>query len=214
MLLRVCLLKGKGATTSKGYGSHMATTMMLVLQTYLFFGLIFHKVVWEVLRKKGKEKPVEIKSFSLTAVKAVKVGILLGILLQIWLPNVLPISAELFLLQVGGVVIYTIGLMIAVAARFQLGDNWANIETGQVLSRQEVVAKGVYAYVRHPIYIGDLLLLLGLELALNSWLVLGVLILAPIVMLKAIKEERMLADTLPGYGAYCERSKRFIPFVF
>jgi protein-S-isoprenylcysteine O-methyltransferase Ste14 len=187
---------------------------MLVLQTYLFFGLVLHKVVWEVLRKKGKEKPVEIKSLSLTAVKAVKVVILLGILLQIWLPNVLPISAEPFLLQVSGVAIYTIGLLTAIAARFQLGDNWANIETGQVLSRQEVVAKGVYAYVRHPIYIGDLLLLLGLELALNSWLVLGVLILAPIVMLMAIKEERMLTDALPGYGAYCERSKRFIPFVF
>ncbi|MGB7208311.1 MAG: isoprenylcysteine carboxylmethyltransferase family protein [Pyrinomonadaceae bacterium] len=214
MLSRVCLLKGKGATPFESYARRTATTVMLVLQTYLFFGLILHKVVWEVLRRKGKEKPVEIKSFSLSAVKAVKVGILLGILLQIWLPNVLPISARPFLLQVCGVAIYTIGLLTAIAARFQLGDNWANIETGQVLSRQEIVAKGVYAYVRHPIYIGDLLLLLGLELAVNSWLVLGVLILAPIVMLKAIKEERMLAGELPGYDAYCERSKRFIPFVF
>ena len=187
---------------------------MLLLQTYLFFGLILHKVVWEVLRKKGKEKPVEIKSFSLTAVKTVKVGILLGILVQIWLPDVLPISAEPFLLQVIGVAIYTVGLLTAIAARFQLGDNWANIETGQVLSRQSIVANGIYAYVRHPIYIGDLLLLLGLELALNSWLVLGVLILVPVVMFKAVKEEHMLAGELPGYDAYCQRSKRFIPFVF
>lgn len=202
---RVCLRKSKVSARFE---------TMLALQVYLFFGLILHKVVWEVLRKKGEEAPVEINSFSLTVVKAVKVGILLGILLQIWLPNGLPISAEPFLLLVSGVLIYTAGLLIAIAARFQLGDNWANIETGQVLSRQEVIAKGVYAYVRHPIYIGDLLLLLGLELALNSWLVIGVLILAPIVMLKAIKEERMLADALPGYSAYCQRSKRFIPFVF
>jgi protein-S-isoprenylcysteine O-methyltransferase Ste14 len=105
-------------------------------------------------------------------------------------------------------------LATAIAARFQLGENWANIETGQVLDSQSVVANGVYAYVRHPIYIGDLLLLLGLELALNSWLVLGVLVLAPVVMMKAINEERMLADELPGYEAYRQRSKRFIPFVF
>jgi protein-S-isoprenylcysteine O-methyltransferase Ste14 len=82
------------------------------------------------------------------------------------------------------------------------------------LPSQGVVASGVYAYVRHPIYVGDLLLLLGLELALNSWLVAGVLILAPVVVLKAIKEERMLAEELPGYDSYCHRSKRFIPFVF
>lgn len=187
---------------------------MLILQIYLFLGLILHKVVWEVLRMNGREKPVETASLSVTAVKALKVAILLGILVQIWLPDIFPISTEPYLLRAGGAAIYTLGLLTAIAARFQLGDNWANIETGQVLSQQAVVSQGIYSYVRHPIYVGDLLLLLGLELALNSWLVLGVFALAPIVLLKAIKEERMLVAALPGYGAYCERSKRFIPFIF
>lgn len=186
---------------------------MLLLQIFLFFGLVLHKVVWEVLRKKSDEKLVESKSLSVTAVKIVKIGILLGILVQIWLPEILPISSEPFVLRIIGVAIYTIGLLTAIAARFQLGDNWANIETGQVLDRQSVVAKGIYGLIRHPIYTGDLLLLLGLELALNSWLVLGVLLLAPVVMMKAIKEEQMLVESLPGYDAYVHRTKRFIPFV-
>jgi protein-S-isoprenylcysteine O-methyltransferase Ste14 len=187
---------------------------MLILKIYLLSGLVLHKVIWETLRQKAGEKPAEPKSIKLTAIKAVKIGILLGVIIQIWLPDLLPITANAFGIRLVGTVIYTIGLATAIAARFQLGENWANIETGQVLKGQNVVANGIYAYVRHPIYTGDLLLLLGLELALNSWLALGVLILAPIVILKAIKEERMLEEELPGYDVYRQRSKRFIPFVF
>jgi protein-S-isoprenylcysteine O-methyltransferase Ste14 len=187
---------------------------MLALKIYLLFGLVLHKVVWELLRQKAAEKPVENKSLGLTLVKLVKISILIGVIVQIWLPDIFPITAGSFWVRLTGTVIYTLGLAMALSARFQLGENWANIETGQVLGSQNVVAQGIYRYVRHPIYVGDLLLLLGLELALNSWLVLGVLILAPVVMLKAINEERMLAEELPGYSAYRDRSKRFIPFVY
>jgi protein-S-isoprenylcysteine O-methyltransferase Ste14 len=186
---------------------------MLLLRIYLLIGLIIHKVIWEVLRTKSVEKPKENQSITLLAVKAVKISILLGIIVQTFLPEIFPITNEPFLLRVIGTIIYSIGLVTAIAARVQLGDNWANIETGQVLKKQKVVAKGIYGFIRHPIYTGDLLLLLGLELALNSWLVLGVLILAPVVLLKAMKEEQMLARELTGYENYCTRTKRFIPFV-
>jgi protein-S-isoprenylcysteine O-methyltransferase Ste14 len=186
---------------------------MLILQIYLLAGLIFHKVVWEVLKRRADEKPLESQTPKLLFVKAVKIGILLGIIVQIFLPEILPIAENPFWLRVVGTIIYTIGLLTAIAARFQLGDNWANIETGQVLQKQTVVARGVYGFIRHPIYTGDLLLLFGLELALNSWLVLGVFMLAPVVMFKAIKEEEMLAEKLSGYDVYRARTKRFIPFV-
>ena len=187
---------------------------MLFLKLYLLFGLILHKVIWEVLRKKADEKPKETQSLSLLAVKFVKIAILLGVIIQTVLPmDLLPITENPQTIRIVGTIIYSIGLLTAIAARFQLGDNWANIETGQVLQSQQVVAKGIYGFIRHPIYTGDLLLLLGLELALNSWLVLGVSILAPVVMLKAIKEEKMLVQELSGYDTYCSRTKRFIPFV-
>ncbi len=193
--------------------------MILALQIYLLFGLVLHKVVWELLRQKQDEKPTETRANGIGHVKLLKVGILVGIMVQIWVPETwlptwLAIANDSTSIRIAGVIIYTIGLATALAARFQLGENWANIETGQVLTKQEVVAKGIYRFIRHPIYVGDLLLLLGLELALNSWLVLGVLILAPVVMKKAIGEEEMLAEELTGYDAYRERSKRFIPFVY
>jgi protein-S-isoprenylcysteine O-methyltransferase Ste14 len=76
-----------------------------------------------------------------------------------------------------------------------------------------VVSKGLYRFIRHPIYVGDLLLLIGLELSLNSWLVLGVILLLPVVIRQAVSEEKMLMRSLPGYETYCARTKRFIPFL-
>ena len=104
-------------------------------------------------------------------------------------------------------------ILVAVATRVRLGDNWTDIETAGVLERQELVEAGVYRYIRHPLYLGDLLLLAGFELALNSWLALGVLVLAPLILRQAREEEKVLLANLPGYRDYCARTKRFIPFL-
>lgn len=186
---------------------------MILLRFYLLFGLIAHKVIWEQLRPANDDRPAEKPSAKLLFIKAVKVVILLAIIVQTMVPEILPISSEPLLLRVAGTAIYTIGLLTAIAARVQLGKNWSNIETGRVLDDQEVVSKGVYRFIRHPIYTGDLLLLLGLQLSLNSWLFLGVFVLAPVVMLKAIREEQMLAEELSGYESYRAKTKRFIPYL-
>lgn len=187
---------------------------MLLLRLYLLGGLVIHKVIWEILRTAGGKKKKNRSSASVLLIKAVKILILLGIIVQTMLPHVFPIVSEPFLIKIIGTALYTVGLLTAIAARFQLGENWANIETGQVLDKQEVVGSGIYGFIRHPIYTGDLLLLVGLELALNSWLVIGAALLIPIVTFKAIKEERMLVKELSGYESYCSRTKRFIPYIF
>jgi protein-S-isoprenylcysteine O-methyltransferase Ste14 len=193
---------------------------MLILKLYLLAGLVAHKVVWEVLKRKRPLGPQSdqlssksSESFQMKAVKAVKITILLGIAVQTLLPDILPISSEPFVLRLAGTLIYTAGLALAVRSRTELGTNWSDIEAGSVHTNHNIVANGPYRYIRHPIYIGDLLLLLGLELALNSWLVLGVLLLAPLVLRQALKEEQKLARSLPDYEAYRAQTKRFIPFV-
>ena len=190
---------------------------MILLRLYLLAGLLAHKAVWEVLKRRkapSAEKPApQDQTLMVKLVKMVKVAILLGIVAQTMLPEILPISPEPFLLRVVGVALYTTGLLIAVVARFQLDSNWSDIETAKVLSHQAVVSNGIYGYIRHPIYVGDLLLLLGLELSLNSWLVLGVALLTPVVLFQATLEEKKLIRVLPGYELYCRNTKRFIPFV-
>jgi protein-S-isoprenylcysteine O-methyltransferase Ste14 len=183
-----------------------------LLRLYLLAGLIAHKAVWEVLKRRqpaGVRRPV--RSVTASAAKAVKGAILVAIVAQTMLPAIFPIAHDPLPLQLIGVPLYTVGLLVAVIARWQLGSNWADIEAAQILEGQHVVGSGIYRYLRHPIYTGDVLLLAGFELSLNSWLVLGVLALAPVVASRARHEERMLAERLPGYAAYCARTWRFVP---
>jgi protein-S-isoprenylcysteine O-methyltransferase Ste14 len=183
------------------------------LRLVLVAGLILHKAVWEFM-KRGirQEASSRAPASRLRAVKAFKIAILAGIVAQTFAPEILPLSIAPAAVRSAGLVLYTLGLSIALAGRLQLGDNWLDIESASVKREQLVVSAGVYRFIRHPIYTGDLLLLIGLELALNSWLVLLALFLVPVVLRQAIREERMLAATLPGYDAYCRATKRFIPF--
>jgi protein-S-isoprenylcysteine O-methyltransferase Ste14 len=79
-----------------------------------------------------------------------------------------------------------------------------------------IATTGPYAYVRHPMYAGAILLLLGIPLLLGSWYGLG---LAPVLMvgfaIRAVLEERTLSAQLPGYADYAARVRyRFVPLIW
>jgi protein-S-isoprenylcysteine O-methyltransferase Ste14 len=76
-----------------------------------------------------------------------------------------------------------------------------------------VVSSGPYAYVRHPMYAGALLFFIGAPLLLGSWYGLAVApALIAVLAARAVMEERMLADELPGYRDYAMRVRcRLIP---
>jgi protein-S-isoprenylcysteine O-methyltransferase Ste14 len=82
--------------------------------------------------------------------------------------------------------------------------------------RQTVITTGPYARVRHPMYTAGLLYIAGIPLLLDSPLGLAVTpLIAAGIMLRAVKEERMLARDLPGYAAYAARVRwRLIPGVW
>lgn len=186
------------------------------LRLYLLAGLILHKATWEVLKRRpatSSRRPTRSTSPISLLLKALKIAILAGLVMQTLLPEILPIVRYPYLVRVFGLALYTSGLGIAILGRLQLGDNWADIEAAQIVRNQAVVATGIYRCIRHPIYAGDLALLLGFELSLNSWLVLGVGALAPYVLWRAVQEERLLSAQLPGYDHYCARTWRFVPFV-
>jgi protein-S-isoprenylcysteine O-methyltransferase Ste14 len=86
----------------------------------------------------------------------------------------------------------------------------------EVSAEQKVISTGPYAYMRHPMYIGALILLFGAPLALGSWW--GILTIIPItavIIWRLLDEERLLARDLAGYAEYCQKVKyRLIPFVW
>jgi protein-S-isoprenylcysteine O-methyltransferase Ste14 len=88
--------------------------------------------------------------------------------------------------------------------------------TIEVASDQKVISTGTYAVVRHPMYAGALLYLLGMSPALGSyWGLLVLVAMLPAFLWRLVQEERFLARNLPGYVEYCARVRwRLVPRVF
>lgn len=116
-------------------------------------------------------------------------------------------------LQIAGVVLLVCGIGFAFWARFILGRNWS----GTVTVKQDhvLITRGPYAWVRHPIYSGLLLALLGTAFALNRMILLigfGAILLA--FWLKLRLEEKFMEDTFgEQYVEYRQRVKALIPYV-
>jgi protein-S-isoprenylcysteine O-methyltransferase Ste14 len=75
--------------------------------------------------------------------------------------------------------------------------------TIEVVAEQRVISTGPYALVRHPMYIGALVMLVGVPLALGSWW--GLLAIIPMIIvliLRLLDEEKFLAKNLAGYRDY------------
>ena len=75
--------------------------------------------------------------------------------------------------------------------------------TIEVVAEQRVISTGPYALVRHPMYIGALVMLVGVPLALGSWW--GLLAITPMIIvliLRLLDEEKFLAKNLAGYRDY------------
>ncbi len=81
---------------------------------------------------------------------------------------------------------------------------------------QKVISTGPYALVRHPKYVGDLFLVIGIPLALGSWWALAFVVLAiPGLVWRILDEEKLLKKDLPGYIEYTQKVHyRLVPYLW
>jgi protein-S-isoprenylcysteine O-methyltransferase Ste14 len=115
--------------------------------------------------------------------------------------------------SVVGLVLVAAGLTIAMLVTIQNGYAAANVrvEMGQQLS-----STGWYGFVRHPMYFGNVILMIGAPLALGSYwglliLVVGLAVLA----VRITDEEALLKQELAGYPEYMEKVHyRLMPYVW
>jgi protein-S-isoprenylcysteine O-methyltransferase Ste14 len=82
--------------------------------------------------------------------------------------------------------------------------------------KQQVISTGVYGFVRHPLYLGCLLMMLGAPLLMGSIYGLIISLIGLIAVAgRIIGEEKMLADELEGYEEYKKKvTYRLIPFIW
>jgi protein-S-isoprenylcysteine O-methyltransferase Ste14 len=85
-----------------------------------------------------------------------------------------------------------------------------------VESEQKVIDTGPYALVRHPMYAGAMVLLLGTPLGLASpWSFGAVVLLIAVIVARLLDEEKYLVEALPGYKEYRRRVRhRLVPGVW
>ncbi len=111
-----------------------------------------------------------------------------------------------------GAVVFVSGLALAVWARIYLGRNWGMPMTQK--AEPELVTSGPYRFVRHPIYSGLLLGVVGTALATNYLGLIIALVIAGYFYYCASVEEKNLVATFPAaYPAYRLGTKMIIPFV-
>lgn len=117
-------------------------------------------------------------------------------------------------IQVLAVVIVVAGLLFSVWARLHLGRNWSGTVT---LKRDhELIRSGPYRFVRHPIYTGLSLAILGTVLSLGEWrgLIALVLIVASFVRKIAIEEDFLRGIFRDEYEHYRTETAALVPFVY
>jgi protein-S-isoprenylcysteine O-methyltransferase Ste14 len=112
-----------------------------------------------------------------------------------------------------GVILCAAGIAFAIWARRHLGRNW-----GMPMSLQEgheLVTTGPYTRVRHPIYTGILLAMLGSALAVGAAWFLPFFIFGAYFIYSAKTEEKLMIQEFPNeYPAYQARTKVLVPFVW
>jgi protein-S-isoprenylcysteine O-methyltransferase Ste14 len=146
------------------------------------------------------------------------VPLLTGVALILW-PRVAWQWLSLRLLPPGplqvalGLVLLALGLAFTVWARVYLGRNWSGMVT--VKEGHELIRSGPYAYVRHPIYTGLLVALLGSAVTCGELRALiGLGIVAGAFIRKLRIEERFMRELFPQqYQRYCAEVPALIPFT-
>ncbi|OBH11343.1 isoprenylcysteine carboxylmethyltransferase family protein [Mycobacterium sp. E1747] len=104
---------------------------------------------------------------------------------------------------------------LAIAMRVIIENSYA-AATITVESGQKVASDGLYRFVRHPMYAGNVIMMVGMPLALGSyWALLLVVPGVAILVLRILDEEKLLKTDLPGYREYAQRVRyRLLPSVW
>jgi protein-S-isoprenylcysteine O-methyltransferase Ste14 len=148
-----------------------------------------------------------------------------GSMLVLWLVIFVSISCSQWIaatqphnlfdgLKIVALLVMVMGLAVRWTAVFSLGKAFsANVA---IRESQKVKTTGLYGIVRHPSYLGLLLIFLAVGLHTRHWLALGLAVIPPTAaLLYRIQLEEAALHRAFGaeYAAYCQKTKRLIPGV-
>ena len=117
------------------------------------------------------------------------------------------------IVSVLGDLLVALGLFIDLLVFRENSYGGSTIET---VEGQKVISTGPYALMRHPMYVGVLIMIIGVPLALDSWWGLAILLISiPVLMWRILDEEQLLKKDLPGYLEYTQKVHyRLVPYLW
>jgi protein-S-isoprenylcysteine O-methyltransferase Ste14 len=186
--------------------------LLLIAVCWLVFFVYWIVASFEVPRQaRGRVPPATIGMrimFSLLAILLIGLSRAPDVASLTWLASAPgPITAPV------GVALCASGIAFAIWARRHLGHNWGMPMTTR--TDTVLITSGPYTYVRHPIYTGILLAMLGSALVNGAMWIIVFIGLCIYFTYSAQKEERTMTERFPAdYPAYQRRSKMLIPFVW
>jgi len=163
----------------------------------------------------GAKATVETQSAAATLAQRLPVGLGWWLLLFPHFPGefnrqILPRTEAL---EIAGAVVCVCGLWFTLWARFTLAGNWSSDVTFK--RDHELVRRGPYRFVRHPIYTGLLVMFAGTTMYIGQLrCFIGLPLVALGFWIKLSQEERMMERHFPeAYPVYRREVKALIPFV-
>ena len=116
--------------------------------------------------------------------------------------------------QISGIIFYILGLYLRYHASMLLGGAFTRHVT--VESTMNLVSKGPYTHLRHPLYLGLFLLVIAFPLYAGNWI--AVIVFLPLnllgLLIRIRIEENALEKILPHYKAWKKARYRIIPFIY
>jgi protein-S-isoprenylcysteine O-methyltransferase Ste14 len=136
---------------------------------------------------------------------------------------ILAVMAELFIRQpkldlvafLSGTFIFIVGFAVRTAGYINLGKQFT-LEVKRVPGHR-LVTTGIHSYIRHPMYTGLLMLIVGICMALQSiaGIVATLVLLVPVGIYRIhIEEAFLLKEFGKEYKSYMKKTKRLVPFVW
>lgn len=119
-------------------------------------------------------------------------------------------------IQIIGFVLAVFGFTQAIVARKTLADNWTESFEYQIKKNHELITRGFYGYVRHPIYGALIMMVTGALMVSGSYTFIAGLVIVLIAAEIFVRREEKLLTKHFGkkYIEYKKTTKKFIPFIY
>ncbi|MFA5417997.1 MAG: isoprenylcysteine carboxylmethyltransferase family protein [Bacteroidales bacterium] len=124
------------------------------------------------------------------------------------------VSAPALALTPQGLLVEVAGIFLGLRSIYIMNVGNFNI-TPSIKSNGILMEKGPYKYIRHPMYLAQVVVVVPLVVEYFTWIRLAVIIILIVNLLVKIQfEEKQLESHFPGYAEYRQKTWKLIPFIY